>query len=218
MRRFVIVGLGSFGTSVAESLHASGYEVIALDIDEAAVDRIGRNVSRAAVGDGRNLKTLRRLGAEGADAGVVSVGRRISTSLLATMALQDLGISEIYVHVTSRNHARVLEKLGVTEAIWPGRESGLRLAKRMATARVLNYIDVGEGFGLQEMTIPRQWIGRCLRELDLRSRFGITAVAVHDMERNEMVPIPDLDAPLTEHHTLVVAGREDDLTRAAETE
>ena len=217
MKRFVVIGLGSFGSSVAESLHEQGYEVIALDIEEAAVDRIARHSTRAAVGDGRNLKTLQRLGAEGADAGVVSVGRRISASLLATMALQDLGISEIYVHVTSRNHARVLEKLGVTEAIWPGRESGLRLAKRIASVRILNYIDVGEGFGVQEMTVPEHWIGRRLRDLDLRGQFGITAVALHDMQRNEMTPVPDLDVQLTENFTLLVVGRDEDLARAADT-
>ncbi len=217
MKRFVVVGLGSFGASVAESLHARGYEVIALDTDEAAVDRIARHATRAAVGDGRNPETLQRLGVEGAEAGVVSVGRRISASLLATMALQDLGVAEIYVHVTSRNHARVLEKLGVTEAIWPGRESGLRLAKRIASARVLNYIDVGEGFGLQEMTVPEHWIGQRLRDLDLRGQFGITAVALHNVERNEMLPIPDLDVTLTENTTLLVAGTEEDLARAADT-
>lgn len=216
MKRFVVVGLGSFGASVAESLHARGYEVIALDIEEAAVDRLARHATRAVVGDGRNPGTLKRIGADGADAGVVSVGRRMSASLLATMALQELGVPEIYVHATSRNHARVLEKLGVTETIWPGRESGLRLARRITSVRVLNYIDVGEGFGIQEMTLPPTWIGRCLRELDLRARFGITAVAIHDTAANQMMPIPDQDVTLTEHHTLLVAGSADDLARAAE--
>lgn len=216
MKRFVIIGLGSFGASVAASLHARGYEVIALDRDEALVDRIARHATRAVVGDGRNPKTLERLGARGADAGVVSVGRRISVSVLATMALQDLGISEIYAHATSLNHARVLEKLGVTETIWPGRESGLRLSRRIASTRVLNYIDVGEGFGVQEMSVPREWIGQCLRDLDLRGRFGITAIAVHDMKENQMTPISDLDVKLAEHYTLLVAGRDEDLGRAAD--
>jgi trk system potassium uptake protein len=216
MKRFVVIGLGSFGASVAESLHARGHEVVALDREESAVDRLARHSSRAVVGDGRDPRTLKRLGVEGADAGVVSVGRRISASVLAALALQDLGVREIYVHATSRNHARVLEKLGVTETIWPGRESGLRLARRITSPRVLNYIDVGEGFGVQEMTLPESWAGQCLRELDLRSRFGITAIAVHDIENNEMTPIPDLDVKLASRMTLLVAGSEDDLARAAD--
>lgn len=215
MKRFVVIGMGSLGASVAESLHARGHEVLALDMKEEVVDRHARHATRVVVGDGRNPKTLQRLGAEGADGGVVSVGRRINASLLATMALQDLGVREIYVHATSRNHARVLEKLGVTETIWPARESGLRLAKRIASARVLNYIDVGEGFGVQEMTVPEEWVGRRLGDLDLRGRYGVSPIAIHDLERNEMTPSPEPDVMLTGSATLIVAGRDEDLERAA---
>lgn len=217
MKRFVVVGLGSFGMSVTEALHARGYEVIALDIDEAVVDRAARHVTRAVVGDGRETATLQRLGAEDADAAVVSTGRSITASILATMALRDLGVPEIYVDVISRNQARVLEKLGVTEAIFPERESGLRLARRIASVRVLNYIDVGASFGVQEMTIPASWVGQCLRALDLPGKFGISAIAVHDMKRNVMTPIPDLDVELSQDNTLLVAGRDEDLARAADT-
>ncbi len=216
MKRFVVVGLGNFGTSVAEALHARGYEVIALDIDEAAVDRAARHATRAVVGDGREPRTLQRLGAEDADAAVVSTGRSITASILATMALQDLGVPEIYVDVISRNQARVLEKLGVTETIFPERESGLRLAKRIASVRIMNYIDVGAGFGVQEMTLPASWVGQCLRALDLPRNFGISAIAIHDMKRNVMMPIPDLDIELGQDNTLLVAGRDEDLARAAD--
>lgn len=217
MKRFVVIGLGSFGASVAEALHASGYEVIALDVKEAAVDRAARRATRAVVGDGRELGTLKRIGAEGADAAVVSTGRSVTASILATMALRDLGVPEIYVDVVSRNQARVLQKLGVTETIFPERESGLRLARRMASVRILNYIDVGAGFGVQEMTVPASWVGQCLRDLDLPGRFRVSAIAVHDMERNEMTPIPDLDVRLGESDTLLVAGRNEDLARVADT-
>ena len=217
MKRFVVVGLGSFGASVAEALHARGYEVIGVDIEEAAVDRIARHATRAVVGDGRELQTLKRIGAEDADAAVVSTGRSITASILATMALRDLGVPEIYVDVVSRNQARVLQKIGVTETIFPERESGLRLARRIASTRILNYIDIGAGFGVQEMTVPENWIGRRLRDLDLPRTFGISAIAIHDVERNEMTPIPDLDVKLSESNTLVVAGRDADLAKAADT-
>ena len=216
MKRFVVVGLGSFGMSVTEALHARGYEVVALDMDEAVVDRAARHATRAVVGDGREPTTLQRIGAEDADAAVVSTGRSITASILATMALRDLGVPEIYVDVVSRNQARVLQKIGVTEAIFPERESGLRLARRIASVRVLNYIDVGAGFGVQEMTVPGSWVGRSLRDLDLPGTFGISAIAIHDVERNEMTPAPHLDVELGENDTLVVAGRDEDLAKAAD--
>src|SRR5215217_4156368 len=99
MKRFVVVGLGNFGASVAESLHAKGHEVIAVDSNEPAVDRISPHVSRAVVGDGTHLQTLERAGARGADGGIVSTGDDITASILATVALHDLGVRDVYVKV-----------------------------------------------------------------------------------------------------------------------
>ena len=141
MKRFIIIGLGNFGSSIAETLHAQGHDVLALDTRELPVDRIAPHVTRAAVGDGRNVETLERLGARDADAGIVSTGDDITASLLATLALRDLGVKEIYVKVISRDHARVAARLGVTETIFPERESALNLGTRLAQKSLINYID-----------------------------------------------------------------------------
>jgi trk system potassium uptake protein len=215
MKRFVVIGLGNFGASVAEALHAAGHDVIALDINEEAVDRIAPHVSRAAVGDGKRVSTLEKLGTKGADAGVVSTGDDITASILATMALRDLGVREIYVKVISHDHARVMEKMGVTETIFPERESGLRLATRVSTAGILNYVRLGAGFSMQEMAVPESWIGRTLRELALPRRYRVQVIAVHDVLRDEMIPVPAPDAKLKDSDTLLVAGTDEDLARAS---
>lgn len=214
-KRFVIVGLGNFGASVAEALHEKGHEVVALDSHEETVDRIAPFVTRAAVGDGRQAKTLERIGAKGADAGVVSTGDDITASILATMALRDLGVREIYVKVISRDHARVMEKIGVTESIFPERESALRLGTRIASRGILNYFRVGSEMSIQEMAVPEAWIGRSLRELELPRRFRVSVIAVHDMLKDDMKVVPDPDAPLKDSDTLLVAGKDEDLSRAA---
>ena len=215
MKRFVVVGLGNFGSSVAESLHAAGHDVVAIDMDETAVDRIAAHASRVAVGDGRDRRMLETVGARGADAGVVSTGDDITASILATMALRDLGVREVYVKVVSHDHARVMEKMGVTETVFPERESGVRLATRVMSAGILNYVRLGSGFSVQEMAVPEQWIGRTLRALGLPRRYRISVIAVHDVLRDEMIPIPNPDERLKESDTLVVAGRDEDLARAA---
>ena len=97
MKRFVIVGLGNFGSGVAEALHARGHEVVVLDTNAAAIDRIAPHVTRAAVGDGRDAQSLERAGARDADAGVVNTGDDLAASVLATMALRDLGVRDVYV-------------------------------------------------------------------------------------------------------------------------
>ncbi|HEX5520809.1 MAG TPA: TrkA family potassium uptake protein [Longimicrobiaceae bacterium] len=215
MKRFIVIGLGNFGASVAESLHAHGHDVIAVDTDGAAVDRIAPYVTRAAVGDGKQLPVLERIGARGADAGIVSTGDDITASILATLALRDLGVHEVYVKVISRDHARVMEKLGVTETVFPERESALRLGTRIASRGLLNYVSLGAGFSVQEMAVPEAWIGKTLRELELPRRYRISIIALHDVLRDEMSAVPAPDARLKDSDTLLVAGADEDLARAA---
>jgi trk system potassium uptake protein len=216
MRRFLIVGLGNFGSSVAESLFAQRHEVIAIDTDEDAVDRVSQYVSRAAVGDAKSLHTLEKIGAKGADAAVISTGDDITASILTTMAVHDLGIRDVYVKVISRDHARVMERMKVTETIFPERESAISLGKRMAGSGLLNYVKLGTGFSIQEMGVPESWMGKTLRELELRQQFGITVVAIHDILTDKMAASSNPDVRLKDSDTLLVAGSDEDLAKAAE--
>jgi trk system potassium uptake protein TrkA len=215
MKRFVVVGLGNFGSSVAETLHSVGHDVIALDQDPERVDQMARLVARAAAGNGTDVRTLRRLGAEDADAAIISTGDDITASAMTALILRDLGVEEIYVKVISHDHARLIEKIGVTETIFPERESGIRLGKRISSRTLLNYIQLGPDFSLQEMAVPATWVGRSLRELELPRRHGISVVAVHDVLMDAIHPVPNPDAPLKESDTLLVAGTDGNLRKAA---
>lgn len=217
MKRFIVVGLGNFGSAVAESLTSMGHEVVALDRDPDRVDAISRRVTRAAVGDGTEAQTLKRLGAADADTAVISTGADITASAMTLLACRDLDIPETYVKVISAVHARLIEKIGATETIFPERESGARLGKRIASRLLLNYVQLGSEFGLQEMAVPSKWVGKSLRDLHLRHRHAITVVAVHDMLTDTIHPVPDPDEPLKESDTLIVAGTEESLAAVAET-
>ena len=216
MKRFVVIGLGNFGASAAEALHGANHDVLAVDRSEEAVERIAPHVSRAVVGDGRQLKLLEQIGARDADAGVIATGDDITASILATMALRDLEVDEIYVKVISADHARVMEKMGVTETIFPERESAIRLATRISSKSIINFVRLGVGFSIQEMAVPDDWVGKSLRELRLPERHRIAVVAVHDMLMGEMIAVPKADAPLKDSDTLIVAGKDADLARATE--
>lgn len=213
MKRFVVIGLGNFGSSVAETLHELGHDVVALDRDPERVDRMAQLVSRAAAGDGADPRTLERIGAEDADAAVISTGDDITASAMTALMLRDLGVSETYVKVISSDHARLIEKIGVQETIFPERESGMRLGKRISSRSVLNYVQLGPNFSLQEMAVPPQWVGRSLRELKLPQRHEVSVVAVHDFLADEIESVPDPDDPLKESDTLLVAGHDKALAR-----
>jgi trk system potassium uptake protein TrkA len=215
MKRFVIVGLGNFGSSVAEALYRDGQDVIALDIDEAAVDRMAPHCSRAAVGDGRDTETLRRIGADEADAAVISTGDDITSSLLTTLSLKDLGVEEIYVKVISHDHARVMKRLEVTETVFPERDSGVDLANRISDRGVVNYVRMS-GVSIQEMVVRDDWVGTSLRDLKLRTEYDLSVVAVHNLDTDRVTTPPDPDEPLRKSDTLLVAGTESALDRVAD--
>lgn len=216
MKRFVVIGLGSFGYGVAESLNARGHDVIAVDLDGAAIDRIAPHVAKAAVGDGTDVHTLERIGAKGADGAVIATGDDITSSILATMAVHDLRIHDIYVKVISRDHARVMQRIGVTETVFPERDSAISLGTRMSGTALLNYVRLGSGLSIQEMAVPEQWNGRTIRELGLRQAFGIIVVALHDVLTDQITPSPDPDLTLKESDALLVAGSEAALAKAAQ--
>lgn len=218
MKRFVIVGLGIFGSAVARTLHAKGHEVIAVDLAEGKVNRIAPYVSSAVVGDGRDRDTLERIGARAADAAIVSTGTDFGAAVLSAMALRELEVKELYVKVVAPDHARILERLGVTEAVFPEQDSAIGLAMRLAgSSAVLSYFHLRSGFSLQEMGVPQPWIGKTLRQLELPKRYKVFVVAVHEVLTDTITPAPSPDQPLKDSDTLLLAGPEQQLAALAET-
>ncbi len=215
MKRFVIVGLGNFGFTVAKSLADIGHDVIAVDLDGTVIDRLATYVSHAAMGDATDIETLKRIGAEKADAAVVSTGDDITSSILATMALQDLKVKEVYAKVISKDHARVMHRLGVKDTVFPERDSAIGLSARISGTALLNFVRLGKGFSIQEMGVPMSWNGRTIRQLGLRQNYEITIVAIHEMLTDRIIPNPDPDYVLKDSDALMVAGEDAALARAA---
>lgn len=210
VRRFVVVGLGNFGSGVVEMLHAQGQDVIALDVDERKVERVRSVATRAEAVDATDVRALDRVGADGADAAIVSVGTDLATSVLAVLALQDVRVQEIYAKATTAEHAKILEKIGVTEVIRPERETAFRLATRLSM-RLLNYLPIAPGYSLQEMPTPDEFAGKTLMELELPKRYGVAVVAIHDVLADELHVVPRADYLLKDSDTLMVVGNDDAL-------
>jgi trk system potassium uptake protein len=215
MKRFVVVGLGNFGAATAIALHKQGHDVIALDVDGNLVDDIASSVTKAVVGDASQVRVLEAVGAKDADIAIVSTGDDITASILVTMALRDTGIPDVYVKVNSRDHERVMARMGVKEAVFPERESAMNLASRLSGEEVLRYFRLLEGFSVQEMLVPDPWLGKSLRDLLLRRRLNISVVAVHDMLSGAIAIPADPDAPLKDSDTLLVTGSDEALEHVA---
>jgi trk system potassium uptake protein TrkA len=218
MKRFLVVGLGNFGAGVASGLRRLGHPVVALDVDAEKVEAMAGMLGDVVIGDGTDPEVLERVGAGEVDAAVVSTGDDVAASLLVAVGLRDCGVEEIYVKVVSDLQARILEKLGVEQTVFPEHESALRLARRASNAAIVDYVDLGPGLSAQEMTVPDAWAGRSLRDLALPRNYNVTVIAVRNYLKDETEPIPDPDAPLTGSETLLLAGRADDLERVSKVE
>lgn len=210
MKRYLVIGLGTFGSAVAARLYQLGHEVIVVDRDQAATDRAGAFATFAMNGDATDRKVLEECHAKSADAAVVSTGDDIAASTLAILAVRDLDIKQIYVKVISDEHKRVAMALGATETVHPEREAAEGLASRITSSQLLHYVQYSDRFGIQEMAVPSAWNGKPLRELSVRVNHGVQVVAIHDMIKDE-ITIPDPDRPLTSSDALLVAGPTDAL-------
>ncbi len=211
--RVLVVGLGAFGFWFAKSMCETGHEVIAIERDEELVDRHAEWVTRAVVGDATDPALLERIAIHDVDAAVIATGEDLSTTILAIMALRDVGVREIYAKARSVNAARALDRLDVTEAVFPERDAGSRLARRIVSRAVLDYTPIGDGFSMQEIEVPQSWMGQTLVELEPREKLRLQVVGVRDILTGRLVVPPDPTAKLKPSDSLLVAGNDKELRK-----
>jgi trk system potassium uptake protein TrkA len=213
VKRFVVIGLGGFGSWVARLLFREGYDVIAIDRNETLVDRSVGEVTRAVAGDATDPALLREVGADGAQAAVVSTGDDLASSILAILALKDVGVGNIYVKVPNPRAAEALARFDLTDMVFPEREAAERLVHRLSSTAILDYIPVGKDFAIEEIAIPDPWVGRSLGELALPATEGIQVVAIFDVLQGHWNPVPGPDQVLKESDIALVAGKTEVLKR-----
>lgn len=178
MKSYIVVGLGRFGSGVARELCRLGCEVLAMDVSNELVSQVANDVTHAVVGDGQDKEVLRALGAAEFDCAIVAIGDDLSSSVLTTMNLKELGIPKIVCKAHDETHRRVLEKLGADQVVIPEREHAGRLARSLSSPNVLDYIELSDEYGIIEVPVPVSWDGKSLKELNVRAKLGINILAV----------------------------------------
>jgi trk system potassium uptake protein TrkA len=177
-RSFAVIGLGRFGSAIASTLAALGHDVIGIDANEENVEQMSDVISYAAQLDATDEKALRAAGIQDVDVAVISIGENIESSVLVVMLVQELGIKTIIAKATTPLHGRILEKLGVSRVIFPERDMALRVAHSLVVPNVLDYIELSRDFSIVEVPAPPEFAGHTLRQLAIRSRFGLTLIAI----------------------------------------
>lgn len=176
-RRVVVLGLGRFGASLAQELVRRGTDVLGIDNDPLLVQRYADELTHAAVADTTDEESLRQLDVGDYTHAVVGIGIDIEASILTTAALVDLGLQQIWAKAISRQHGRILERVGAHHVVLPEHDMGERVA-HLVTGRMIDYIKFEDDFAMVKTAAPAAIVGRTLAESGVRSRYGITVVGV----------------------------------------
>ena len=172
-----IIGLGRFGYALATELTASGAEILVLDKNEEKIREMREFTENAFVVRNLDKNTLMETGIQNCDVAIVCIGEQIATSILTTLNLVGLGIPKVVSKATSMEHGEILKKLGA-EVVYPEQDMAVRLAHRLETSKVLDYIQLSERLNISKMAVPAGIIGKTVLEVDLRGRFGLNIIAV----------------------------------------
>lgn len=208
-----IIGLGRFGYALAMELADSGAELLVLDKDEEKVRQLRESTENAMVVKTLDKKTLAASGIQNCDVAVVCIGEQLDTSILTTLNLVSLKIPVVIAKATSVEHGEILKKLGA-EVVYPERDMAIRLAHRLETSKVLDYIQLSERFNISKLVIPPKMVGKTVVEVKMRTRFGLNIIGIEN--DGKVLQIIHPDYVFREQDIMFVAGSKDGLFRLSE--
>ena len=173
----VVIGLGRFGGAVATSLVHLGHEVLGIDENPAIVQRWADILTHVVQADTTSNDVLRQLGVSEFERAVVGIGSDIEASVLTVLALEELGVEDIWAKATSAKHGRILERTGAHHVVYPEAAMGERVA-HLVTGKMIDFIEFDDGFAIVKTTAPRESWEKTLSESSLRSKYGVTVVGI----------------------------------------
>ena len=216
MKRFAVIGAGSFGYYVAKALYENKNEVIVIDRMKERVQAIDPHCTSAIVQDVTDIEALKGLGLEEMDAVIVSTGSNIKPCILICFHLSRMEIKRIIVKAEDDDHGEILKQLGATEIIRPGLDMAQRLALKLTSPNIIEFLPLVEDFTIAQVEPPRSFIGKSIKELDLRKRYKVNIIAIKEMVPERVVMVPGADFLVKESDILIILGKEKDLSEIRE--
>lgn len=213
IRKFLVIGLGNFGAAVARELSTLDCEVTAVDQDKAKVQALVDDIDLAIVGEATDREFLENLQVEHFDCVVVSTGKDSHASILIALHLRELHAGKIVVKANSRDHAKVLVKVGASEALIPEEQMAIRLARSLAQPNMIDHLPLTADYSVAELVPPDHFVGKRLMDLQLRADYHVQVVAVRDSVSGELEFAPGGDYMIASHDILVVLGKQKDIDR-----
>jgi trk system potassium uptake protein TrkA len=209
-KSFVVFGLGKFGQAIADKLLESGADVMVVDNDEDIIEQYSAKATTAIEADLTDPTAIKALGISNIDCAIVSMGMSLEASIICTMVSKECGVKWVVAKAGSERMGTVLKKVGADEIIYPEEESGIRTAKRLIASNFLEYFDISNELCLVEMAPKDKWVGKTLKELNLRKKYGVNVIAIKDGVVKESI---DPDEPLKAENPLIMILHKNNLSK-----
>ncbi|KXZ39337.1 trk system potassium uptake protein TrkA [Alkalithermobacter thermoalcaliphilus JW-YL-7 = DSM 7308] len=211
MKQFVVIGCGRFGSSVATTLYGYGNDVLAIDKSEEKVQNISNFVTHAVQADVTDENALKSLGIRNFDVAVIGIGTDIQSSIMATLIVKELGVKYVLCKAQNELQAKVLYKIGADKVVFPERDMGVRVAHNLVSKNVIDYIELDLEYSIVEIACPQTWIGKSIKELNLRASYGINVMAIKQGANINISPAAE--DTLQENDILIVIGKNQDINK-----
>lgn len=206
-KTFVVLGLGRFGSTLATQLSSFNQDVIAIDKDLKAVERISPYVSSAICFDYSDIEALKQAGVMDADVGIISTGTMLDQEIMGVMNLKELGVPFVLAKANDVNISKLLLKVGADETITPEIDTAKKCAKKLISKDILDLLNLGEDYTVLDVKVLKNWIGHNLKELDLRHNFSINVIGVKRGDKININFSPD--EKFIENDQLILVGPND---------
>jgi len=210
-RSFAVIGLGTFGSTVATELARFGNPVMGIDTDERNVTRHADILVEAIIADGTDEAALKEAGIGNYDVALVAIGENIEASILCTMNLKVLGVGTIWVKALNKTHHRILTKIGADRVILPEQEIGQHIAQMLHNPLVRDYVSLGNGYHVVDLRVPPQLDGQPVGDVAVFRKYDLQPLGA--MRDSTYLPCESGDLTLAEGDKLLLLGKRTDLRR-----
>jgi trk system potassium uptake protein len=208
----LVVGLGRFGSAIADALTRLGHEVLAVERSADLVQEWSGRLTHVVEADATNLDALKQLGVPDIPIAIVGIGTSIEASVLAVANLVDLGTRQIWAKAITPSHGRILQRIGAHHVVYPEADAGERVA-HLVSGKLLDYIEFDDGFAIVKMPPPKEAQGFTLGESQIRRKYGVTVVGVKSPGEDFTYALPD--TMVSSHDLLIVSGHTELVERFA---
>lgn len=213
-KTYAVLGLGRYGTAVAQELAAAGAEVLAVDENQGLVNSVAATIPVVKCADITDPEVFNLLGIGNMDVVIVAMGSHLEASVMAVMLCKEAGVPTVIAKCATETHGKILEKVGADQTIVPEQESGFRLAMNLLSSGFVDMMELTDQVSLIELDVKSAWIGKSLIDLNLRKKYDINVVAIRN---NQDISVTiDPSAPLKKEEKLVVIADTDKLRKLKE--